>query len=244
MRQSVRSLLQTPRVFSASPRGLALDPRRWPRTEWPSAGVAEWQTQGTQNPPGVTSCGFESHLRHHHEGLRRPPNRPTSRRLSAPPAGGRKPSTRPLRAGRGRPFEALDNGQKPLLSVSASPGSGIPHVGLRRPPPSPPHDATCRHQRVAVRQPIPSPAWLTTGFRPPWQRPHIAADGTCDSHLRHQASFSTVRRDQSLSRRSQNPGRPARDRSRVPARPVVRRSGVRRRSGWPIRDHGGLHNGT
>ena len=124
MRQSVRSLAQTPRVFSASPRGLALDPRRWPRTEWPSAGVAEWQTQGTQNPPGVTSCGFESHLRHHHEGLRRPPNRPTSRRLSAPPAGGRKPSTRPLRPGHGRAYDPLGNGQTALPSPSATPSSG------------------------------------------------------------------------------------------------------------------------
>ena len=28
------------------------------------AGVAEWQTQQTQNLPGVTSCGFKSHLLH------------------------------------------------------------------------------------------------------------------------------------------------------------------------------------
>ncbi len=29
------------------------------------AEVAEWQTQRIQNPPGATSCGFDSHLRHH-----------------------------------------------------------------------------------------------------------------------------------------------------------------------------------
>ena len=28
------------------------------------AEVAEWQTHGTQNPAGATSCGFDSHLRH------------------------------------------------------------------------------------------------------------------------------------------------------------------------------------
>ncbi len=30
------------------------------------AGVAEWQTQGTQNPPPSRVCGFDSRLRHHH----------------------------------------------------------------------------------------------------------------------------------------------------------------------------------
>ena len=29
------------------------------------AGVAEWQTQQTQNLPIAISCGFKSHLRHH-----------------------------------------------------------------------------------------------------------------------------------------------------------------------------------
>jgi len=58
---------------------------------------------------------------------------------------------------------------------------------LRRPPPTPPRDATCRHQRVAVRQPAPSPARLASGLRPPWLRPLIAADGTCESHLRHRS---------------------------------------------------------
>src|SRR5262249_30396114 len=29
------------------------------------AGVAEWQTQGTQNPPLARACRFESGLRHH-----------------------------------------------------------------------------------------------------------------------------------------------------------------------------------
>lgn len=28
------------------------------------AGVAEWQTQRTQNPPGATPCRFDSDLRH------------------------------------------------------------------------------------------------------------------------------------------------------------------------------------
>ena len=29
------------------------------------AGVAKWQTQGTQNPSKATSCGFDSHHQHH-----------------------------------------------------------------------------------------------------------------------------------------------------------------------------------
>jgi hypothetical protein len=28
------------------------------------AGVAEWQTRGTQNPVSARVCGFDSHLRH------------------------------------------------------------------------------------------------------------------------------------------------------------------------------------
>src|SRR5712692_7346295 len=31
----------------------------------PLARVAEWQTQGTQNPPGATPCEFDSRLGHH-----------------------------------------------------------------------------------------------------------------------------------------------------------------------------------
>ena len=33
------------------------------------AEVAEWQTHGTQNPARATSCGFDSHLRHHEKKL-------------------------------------------------------------------------------------------------------------------------------------------------------------------------------
>jgi len=36
---------------------------------------------------------------------------------------------------------------------------------------------TDRHQRVAVSQPSPSPAWLSPDLRTPWQRPPIAAAG-------------------------------------------------------------------
>jgi hypothetical protein len=33
------------------------------------AGVAEWQTQRTQNPPGSRPCRFDSYLRHQHFSL-------------------------------------------------------------------------------------------------------------------------------------------------------------------------------
>src|SRR6185295_20310709 len=40
-------------------------PRPPPYHPLPPAGVAEWQTQRTQNPPRATSWGFDPPLRHH-----------------------------------------------------------------------------------------------------------------------------------------------------------------------------------
>ena len=41
-----------------------------PRLAGSRAEVAEWQTRRSQTPLRATSCGFESHLRHHHWQLR------------------------------------------------------------------------------------------------------------------------------------------------------------------------------
>ena len=35
--------------------------------------MAEWQTQGTQNPPPLGACGFDSHLRHQFDLAQRVP---------------------------------------------------------------------------------------------------------------------------------------------------------------------------
>src|SRR5262245_21981985 len=72
------------------------------------AGVAEWQTQGTQNPPLARACRFESGLRHQPLKRRAPQSlaqislrgsrpRPTRQPLSGASEG--LPFTRRLRAG-------------------------------------------------------------------------------------------------------------------------------------------------
>ena len=59
-----------------------------------------------------------------------------------------------------------------------SPGFGAPLLQMRSPRLLAARAAvTNRHQRVAVSQPSPSPAWLSPGLRTPWQRPPIAAAG-------------------------------------------------------------------
>ena len=43
---------------------IALQVRKVAGKSPPRAGVAKWQTRGTQNPVGATSCRFKSDLRH------------------------------------------------------------------------------------------------------------------------------------------------------------------------------------
>ena len=60
-----------------------------------------------------------------------------------------------------------------ILLISARPSPRRATRGYSRPTAA----VTSRHQRVAVSQPPPSPAWLAPGLRTPWQRPPIAAAG-------------------------------------------------------------------
>jgi hypothetical protein len=126
---------------------------------------------------------------------------------SAEPAGGRRPPTA---------LSGLADARPATPTATATHRSFSPSG--RRPPPLPPRDATCRRQRVAVRQTAPSPARLASGLRPPRRGPHVAAGGEYDSLLRLQPLWR---------------GHPARDSQFSLDRECSQDGRATRQPGWP-----------